>query len=157
MTWWYNFYAAWKCRQDWNDKESGNLQSHLFLYLTQGDSCFSYRLINTGFVLPTKNYLTGVVEQMNQGKPNEAMVSGQEVWLWFKHVWWYTGKYAIQMYLQMHLWKISDHMITCFYAGTPVECVVAPEDIFMNKMAHRPFRFLIVQQETVVLIKLRLC
>ena len=40
------------------------------------------------------------------------------------------------------------------YAGTPVECVVAPEDIFMNKMAHRPFRFLIVQQETVVLIKL---
>ena len=53
--------------------------------------------------------------------------------------------------------KISDHMITCFYAGTPVECVVAPEDIFMNKMAHRPFRFLIVQQETVDLIKLRLC
>jgi hypothetical protein len=43
------------------------------------------------------------------------------------------------------------------YAGTPVECVVAPEDIFMNKMAHRPFRFLIVQQETVVLMKLRLC
>ena len=34
------------------------------------------------------------------------------------------------------------------YAGTPVECVVAPEDIF---------RFLIVQQETVVLMKLRLC
>ena len=43
------------------------------------------------------------------------------------------------------------------YAGTPVECVVAPEDIFMNKMAHRPFRFLIVQQETIVLIKVRLC
>ena len=40
------------------------------------------------------------------------MVSGEEVWLWFKHVWWYTGKYAIQMYLQIHLWKISDHMIT---------------------------------------------
>ena len=112
MTWCYNFYAAWKCRQDWNDRESGSLHSHLFLYLTQGSSCFSYRLINTGFVLPTKNYLTGVVEQMNQGKPNEAVVSGQEVWLWFKHVWWYTGKYAIQMYLQIHLWKISDHMIT---------------------------------------------
>ena len=43
------------------------------------------------------------------------------------------------------------------YAGTPVECVVALEDIFVTKKAHRPFRFLIVQQETVVLIKLRLC
>ena len=54
MTWWYNFYAAWKCRQDWNDKESGNLQSHLFLYLTHGDSCFSYRLINTGLCFPLR-------------------------------------------------------------------------------------------------------
>lgn len=52
---------------------------------------------------------------------------------------------------------LYENIQTCFYAGTPVECVVAPEDIFMNKMAHRPFRFLIVQQETVVLIKLRLC
>ena len=43
------------------------------------------------------------------------------------------------------------------YAGTPVECVVALEDIFMTKMAHRPFRFLNVQQETIVLIKIRLC
>ena len=105
MTWWYNFYAAWKCRQDWNDKESGNLQSHLFLYLTQGDSCFSYRLINTGLCFPLR--ITWSRWMMNQGKPNEAMVSGQEVWLWFKHVWWYTGKYARQMYLQMHLWKIN--------------------------------------------------
>ena len=43
------------------------------------------------------------------------------------------------------------------YAGTPVECVVALEEIFMTKVAHRPFRFLIVQQETVALIRLRLC
>ena len=51
----------------------------------------------------------------------------------------------------MHIFRLAP------YAGTPVECVVAPGDMFMNKMAHRPFRFLIVQQETVVLIKLRLC
>jgi hypothetical protein len=43
------------------------------------------------------------------------------------------------------------------YAGTPVECVVAQEEIFMTKVAHRPFRFLIAQQKTVALIRLRLC
>ena len=43
------------------------------------------------------------------------------------------------------------------YTGTPVECVVALEEIFMTKVAHRPFRFLIAQQETVALIRLRLC
>ena len=43
------------------------------------------------------------------------------------------------------------------YTGTPVECVVVLEEIFMTKVAHRPFRFLIAQQETVALIRLRLC
>ena len=40
-----------------------------------------------------------------------------------------------------------------------MECVVAQEGIFRTKMAHRPFRFLITQQETVTLMfsRLRLC
>ena len=40
-----------------------------------------------------------------------------------------------------------------------MECVVAQEGIFRTKMAHRPFRFLIAQQETVTLMfgRLRLC
>ena len=40
-----------------------------------------------------------------------------------------------------------------------MECVVAQEGIFRTKMAHRPFRFLITQKETVTLMfgRLRLC
>ena len=44
-------------------------------------------------------------------------------------------------------------------AGIPMECVVAQEGVFRTKMAHRPFRFLIAQQETGTLMfgRLRLC
>ena len=40
-----------------------------------------------------------------------------------------------------------------------MECEVAQEGVFRTKMAHRPFRFLIAQQETVTLMfgRLRFC